>query len=100
MEMTLLLPSKWRRSKSTRESQRSSLARTLNCSTRKTKGITCRFGDQISHTVKEIVQKGGYDKVIAATSAFGKDVIPRLGGLLDVQPITDVIQIIVTCGAA
>jgi electron transfer flavoprotein alpha subunit len=37
--------------------------------------------------------------VIAATSAFGKDVIPRLGGLLDVQPITDVIQIIVTCGS-
>jgi electron transfer flavoprotein alpha subunit len=32
--------------------------------------------------------------VIAATSAFGKDVIPRIGGLLDVQPITDVIQII------
>ena len=41
-----------------------------------------------------MVQKGGYDKVIAATSAFGKDVIPRLGGLLDSQPITDVIQVI------
>jgi electron transfer flavoprotein alpha subunit len=31
--------------------------------------------------------------VIAATTGFGKDVIPRLGGLLDVQPITDVIEI-------
>jgi electron transfer flavoprotein alpha subunit len=41
-----------------------------------------------------VVQKGGYDKIIGATSAFGKDVIPRLGGLLDSQPITDVIQVI------
>ena len=45
----------------------------------------------VSHTVKEVVIKGGYDKVIASTSAFGKDIIPRLGGLLDSQPITDVI---------
>jgi electron transfer flavoprotein alpha subunit len=52
------------------------------------------YGDQISHTVKEVVLKGGYDKVISSTSAFGKDVIPRLGGLLDSQPITDVIQVL------
>jgi electron transfer flavoprotein alpha subunit len=52
------------------------------------------YGDKVSQTVKDVVQKGGYDKVIAATSAFGKDVIPRLGGLLDSQPITDVIQVI------
>lgn len=32
--------------------------------------------------------------VVSAASGFGKDVIPRLGGLLDVQPITDVIEII------
>lgn len=35
-----------------------------------------------------------YDKVVAASSGFGKDVIPRLGGMLDVQPITDVIEIV------
>jgi electron transfer flavoprotein alpha subunit len=52
------------------------------------------YGDQVSHTVKEVVQKGGYDKIIGSTSAFGKDVIPRLGGLLDAQPITDVIQVL------
>ena len=35
-----------------------------------------------------------YDKVVAASTGFGKDFIPRLGGLLDVQPITDVIEIV------
>ena len=43
-----------------------------------------RYGDKVSYTVKDVIEKGGYDKVIASTSAFGKDVIPRLGGLLDV----------------
>ena len=28
-----------------------------------------------------------------AASSFGKDVAPRLGGLLDVQAITDVIEV-------
>ncbi len=45
--------------------------------------------------MKELVLKGGYDKVISSSSAFGKDLVPRIGGLLDVQPITDVTQILV-----
>ena len=49
----------------------------------------------MAQTVKELVLKGGYDKVISSSSAFGKDLVPRIGGLLDVQPITDVTQILV-----
>lgn len=41
-----------------------------------------------------MIDKNGYDKVIASTNAFGKDVIPRVGGLCDSQPITDVIGIL------
>ncbi|CDW89761.1 electron transfer flavoprotein subunit mitochondrial precursor [Stylonychia lemnae] len=52
------------------------------------------YGDHVSQTLKKVVESHSYDKVIASTSAFGKDVTPRLGGLLDVQPITDVIQVI------
>jgi electron transfer flavoprotein alpha subunit len=46
--------------------------------------------------LKDLVQTKGYDKIIGAATAFGKDVIPRLGGLLDVQPISDVILILVS----
>jgi len=57
--------------------------------------IFYRYGDNVSQTLKKIVESKGYDKIIASTSAFGKDITPRLGGLLDVQPITDVVQILV-----
>jgi len=62
--------------------------------TAKSEQLQNPYGDTISQTLRDIVTAKGYDKVIASTSAFGKDVIPRLGGLLDVQPITDVIQIL------
>lgn len=41
-----------------------------------------------------LVAQNGYTSVLAAATGFGKDVIPRLGGLLDVQAITDVIEIV------
>lgn len=42
---------------------------------------------------KGLIEKAGHDKVIAASSSFGKDVIPRIGGLMDLQAITDIIEI-------
>lgn len=50
-------------------------------------------GDHMSTLTKQLVEKNGYDKVVAAASGFGKDVMPRLGGLMDLQAITDVIEI-------
>lgn len=52
------------------------------------------YGDSIARVVKALVQAKGYDKVVAASSGFGKDVVPRIGGLLDLQAITDVIDIV------
>jgi electron transfer flavoprotein alpha subunit len=52
------------------------------------------YGDAVAQLTKKLVEINKYDKVVAASSGFGKDVIPRLGGLLDVQPITDVMEIV------
>lgn len=49
------------------------------------------YGDSVARITKNLIEKHGHDKVIVPASAFGKDVLPRLGGLLDVQPISDVI---------
>jgi len=51
------------------------------------------YGDSIARVAHSVVTAGGYDKVLSAASGFGKDIVPRLGGLLDVQAITDVIEI-------
>ena len=53
--------------------------------------LVFRYGDAMAQTIKDLVQSKGYDKIIGAASAFGKDVLPRVGGMLDVQPISDVI---------
>lgn len=52
------------------------------------------YGDSVSKVAKALVDANGYKAVVAAASGFGKDVIPRMGGLLDLAAITDVIEII------
>lgn len=52
-------------------------------------GISESFASLVSTVVKD----GGFTHVVAASSSLGKDVLPRIGALLDVQPISDVIRI-------
>ncbi|KAL2943751.1 Electron transfer flavoprotein subunit alpha mitochondrial [Bienertia sinuspersici] len=46
-----------------------------------------------ANLIKTVQKKGGYTHILAASGSFGKNVLPRAAALLDVSPITDVIDI-------
>jgi len=49
--------------------------------------------ENVTNLVKELQEQGNYSHIVATAGAHGKNVIPRLGAVLDVAPITDVIAI-------
>ncbi|CBH17754.1 electron-transfer-flavoprotein, alpha polypeptide, putative [Trypanosoma brucei gambiense DAL972] len=49
--------------------------------------------EEYAPLVASLVQLGGYTHVLAATSAFGKGIIPRAAALCDVMPISEVSEV-------
>lgn len=53
------------------------------------KGLAENFSDLIS----ENVSKNSFSHVLVSSSAFGKNVLPRVAATLDVQPISDITKV-------
>lgn len=49
--------------------------------------------EPLAELVAANVKKGGFTHIVAGASAYGKNFLPRVGALLDVQPVTDVTKI-------
>ena len=49
--------------------------------------------ENFAQLIVQVVKKGGFSHVVAGHGQFGKSTIPRVGALLDVQPIADVIGV-------
>lgn len=49
--------------------------------------------DDLANVAQKALTEGGYKRLLTPATNFGKDFIPRIGGKIDSQPITDVIKI-------
>jgi len=50
------------------------------------------IAETITNSLEDLTQR--YRNVVASASSVGKDVIPRLAAKLDIQPVTDVVEIL------
>lgn len=50
----------------------------------------------LAETIAALIadKAGDYSHIVSAATAYGKNVLPRVAGLLDVQPITEVVEIV------
>ncbi|XP_020576822.1 electron transfer flavoprotein subunit alpha, mitochondrial [Phalaenopsis equestris] len=55
--------------------------------------LTHSLAESWADLVYLLQKEGDYSYIISASSSFGKNVLPRAAALLDVSPITDVIEI-------
>lgn len=51
------------------------------------------LAEVVAPVVVKQVRSSGYSHVFATASSFGKDVFPRVAGILDVSPVSDIIGI-------
>ncbi|CAN3365258.1 probable electron transfer flavoprotein subunit alpha, mitochondrial [Diutina catenulata] len=51
------------------------------------------LAEEVAPLVKSLIDANKYTHFVTAASAVGKSVLPRVGAMLDVQPVSDVIKV-------
>ncbi|CCE85432.1 Piso0_005028 [Millerozyma farinosa CBS 7064] len=51
------------------------------------------LGEELSPLIKDVLQDSKFTHFITAATSVGKSVLPRVGALVDVQPISDLIKV-------
>ncbi|OMJ67113.1 hypothetical protein SteCoe_35810 [Stentor coeruleus] len=57
------------------------------------KDLKYQLADSLAKAVKQIQHANNFKRIIAGSSNFSRDVIPRLGGAFGVQPVTEITKI-------
>ncbi|EGV61151.1 Electron transfer flavoprotein alpha-subunit [Yamadazyma tenuis] len=52
------------------------------------------LAEELAPTLKEIIQSSSYTHFLTSASAVGKSVLPRLGALIDSQPVSDILKVV------
>ncbi|OMJ89421.1 hypothetical protein SteCoe_8419 [Stentor coeruleus] len=52
-----------------------------------------QLADSLAKAIKQVQQMNNFKRIIAGSSNFSRDVIPRLGGAFGVQPVTEITKI-------
>lgn len=52
------------------------------------------LAEELAPLFKSVIEANGFTHFVAPASAVGKSVVPRLGALLDVQPISDITKVV------
>ena len=55
--------------------------------------LSHRLAENVAPLIVETAKSGGYKAVIAAGTTMGKNILPRVAAMLDVQQITDIISV-------
>lgn len=51
------------------------------------------LAEELAPLFKQVIETNGFTHFLAPASAVGKSVVPRLGALLDVQPVSDIVKV-------
>lgn len=52
-----------------------------------------QLAENVASVVVETMKSGGYSHLLAAATTTGKNLLPRVGALLDTQPLSDVLSV-------